>query len=277
VLDARVVSPGYFAAMGFAKTDGRVFEPEPTPSECRVGVVNREAADLYFGGRPIGGAIIDGSGRRIQIIGVVESSVLRAAQKRTEPGFYMSATQDFVPIMTLTLGAQRADDETLAAVLRAAESIEGGRVTPAGVRSLEAQLARTSLAAERIATVLVGAVAAIALTLGAIGIAGALSEFARQRRREFALRTALGAQRSRIVRQVLTAGLRLAGVAMVAGLLCSVLVWRWLAGFSSAPTTPPFWIWMTGPVLLLAAVFVASIIPARRAMMVSPLTIMRGS
>ena len=64
---------------------------------------------------------------------------------------------------------------------------------------------------------------------------------------------------------------------MVAGLLCSVLVWRWLAGFSSAPTTPPFWIWLTGPVLLLAAVFVASIIPARRAMMVSPLTIMRGS
>ncbi len=262
--------------MGFVKRDGRVFEPEPAPSDCRAGVLNREAADLYFGGKPVGGAIIDGSGRRIQIIGVVESSVLRAAQKRTEPGLYTSTTQDFVPILTLILGAQRADDDTLAAVLRGAESVEGGRVTPAGVRTLEAQLARTSLAAERIATVLVGAVAAIALTLGAIGIAGALSEFARQRRREFALRTALGAQRSRIVRQVLTAGLRLAGVAMAAGLLCSVLVSRWLAGFTSAPQTPPFWIWLTGPVLLLAAVFVASIIPARRAMMVSPLTIMRS-
>ena len=110
VLDARVVSPGYFAAMGFAKRDGRVFEPEPAPSDCRAGVLNREAADLYFGGKPVGGAIIDGSGRRIQIIGVVESSVLRAAQKRTEPGLYTSTTQDFVSILTLILGAQRADD-----------------------------------------------------------------------------------------------------------------------------------------------------------------------
>lgn len=277
VLDARVVSPGYFAAMGFTKTDGRIFESEPMPSDCRAGVLNREAADLYFGGQPVGGAIIDGWGRRTQIIGVVESAVLRAAQKRTEPGVYTSLTQDFVPLMTLILGARRADDEVLASVLRGAESVTGGRVTPAGVRSLEAQLARTSLAAERIATVLVGAVAAIALMLGALGIAGALSEFARQRRREFALRTALGAQRSRIVRQVLTAGLRLAGVAIVVGLLCSVLVSRWLAGFTSSPQAPPFWIWLTGPVLLLAAVVVASVIPARRAMMVSPLTIMRDS
>ncbi|MDQ3487603.1 MAG: ABC transporter permease [Acidobacteriota bacterium] len=277
VLDARAVSPGYFAAMGFSKSAGQMLEAEPTPSSCRVGVLNREAADLYFGGRAVGGAVIELSGRRTQIIGVVETETLRSTQKRTEPGIYTSISQDFTAQLTAIFGARRADDEVLASVQRVIESVSDGRLLPGGVRSLEAQLARTSLASERIATVLVGAVAGIALTLGALGTAGALSEFARQRRREFALRTALGAQRSRIVRQVLVAGLRLAGVAIVAGLLCSILVSRWLAGFTSAPAVPPFWIWLTGPALLLVAVAVASFIPARRAMMVSPLTIMRDS
>ena len=75
----------------------------------------------------------------------------------------------------------------------------------------------------------------------------------------------------------MVAGLELAGIAIVAGLLCSVVVSRWLAGFSSVPAVPPFWIWLTGPALFIVAVAVASLVPARRAMMVSPLTIMRDS
>jgi hypothetical protein len=263
--------------MGFSRVEGNTFEQEPTALGCRVGVINREAADLYFGGRGVGGAIIDGAGRRTEIVGVVLSPVLRAGGRRTEPGLYTSMAQDFLPRRTLILGAERPNAQSFAALQRVTESVPGGRLIPGSMLSLEAQLARTSLAPERIATVLVGAVAAIALTLGALGTAGALSEFARQRGREFALRTALGAQRSRIVRQVMAAGLRLAAIAIVAGLLCSVVVWRWLAGFTPSPQSPPFWIWLTGPLLLLAAVLVASVIPARRAMMVNPLTIMRDS
>ncbi|HVJ28328.1 MAG TPA: FtsX-like permease family protein [Vicinamibacterales bacterium] len=277
VLDARVVSPGYFAAMGFSIGEGETLEGERTSESCRVGLLNREAADLYFGGQAVGGAVIAASGERTQIIGVVEARALRSTQKRTEPGIFTSLSQDFTPQLTAIFGTRRADEEALISVRRVIESVADGRLLPAGVRTLEAQLARTSLASEWIATVLVGAVAAIALTLGIIGTAGALSEFARQRRREFALRTALGAQRSRIVAQVMVAGLRLAGVAIVAGLLCSVLVSRWLAGFSSVPAVPPFWIWLTGPALLIVAVALASLVPARRAMMVSPLTIMRDS
>ena len=277
VLDARVVSPGYFAAMGFSIAEGETLEGERTSETCRVGLLNREAADLYFGGQAVGGAVIAASGERTQIIGVVEARALRSTQKRTEPGIFTSLSQYFTPQLTAIFGTRRADEEALTSVRHVIESVADGRLLPAGVRTLEAQLARTSLASEWIATVLVGAVAAIAVTLGIIGTAGALSEFARQRRREFALRTALGAQRSRIVAQVMVAGLKLAGVATVAGLLCSALVARWLAGFSSVPAVPPFWIWLTGPALLIVAVAVASFVPARRAMMVSPLTIMRDS
>src|SRR5205814_9988027 len=49
-LDSNVVSPGFFAAMGFSLLSGRILTEDPTAGVCRVAVVNREAADLYFGG-----------------------------------------------------------------------------------------------------------------------------------------------------------------------------------------------------------------------------------
>lgn len=197
VLDARIVSPEYFAATGLAVMAGATFANEPALRGCRVGVLNEEAADLYFGGKAVGGAVIDEWGRRTQIIGVVRPAALRTSQRRTEPAIFTPMTQDFVPRMTLVIGTRRADEETLRTVRRRLEAVSGGRVLAGSVLTLEALLARTALATERIATVLVGAVAAIALALGALGTYGALSEFARQRRREFAIRIALGAPRSR--------------------------------------------------------------------------------
>ena len=69
----------------------------------------------------------------------------------------------------------------------------------------------------------------------------------------------------------------LAAAAVLAGVLGSVLVWRWLAGFTLSSESPALWIWLTGPALLVVAVVLAGLIPGRRAMMVSPLTIMRDS
>ena len=110
---------------------------------------------------------------------------------------------------------------------RRLDDVPGGR-RPV-VTTLDAHLSRTALASERIATMLVGASAATALTLGVLGMYGAMADAARQRRREIALRIALGAQGWRVIRQVLAEGLRLAGAGTVAGMLGSILVARWLA------------------------------------------------
>ena len=59
VLDANVVSSGYFDAMGLSLIAGKVFPDDPRAGGCRVGVINQEAADLYFGGNAVGAAVID--------------------------------------------------------------------------------------------------------------------------------------------------------------------------------------------------------------------------
>jgi putative ABC transport system permease protein len=240
-------------------------------------VINQEAAELYFGGRAVGAAVIDGAGRRTEIVGVVHAPLLRASQRRVEPAIYFPMGQDFLPLMTLILGAREPNDAMLASVRRAIEAVPGARPGDAVVTTLDAHLSRTALAPERIAAVLVGASAATALTLGVLGLYGAMTDAARQRRREIAVRIALGAQGWRVIRQVLAEGVRLAAAGTVAGLIGARLVARWLAGITPSAGAPTVWVWLAAPLVLVVAVAIASVLPARRALMVDPLTIMRDN
>src|SRR5262249_39310546 len=124
-------------------------------------------------------------------------------------------------------------------------------------------------------TTLVGASAALALGLGVLGMYGAMAESNRQRQREIALRIALGAQSWRVIRQVLFEGLQLAGIGGGAGATASFAVARWLTRITPSAGVPSLSVWIVAPLVLVAAVVVASVVPARRALSISPLTIMR--
>jgi ABC-type antimicrobial peptide transport system permease subunit len=103
----------------------------------------------------------------------------------------------------------------------------------------------------------------------------ALSDAARQQRREIALRIALGAQGWRIIRQVVAEGGRLALIGTAAGMLMSVVAVQWLRGVSPTGVPLEVWIWLAAPIVLLAAVVAASILPAVRALAIDPLVITR--
>ena len=274
MFDVNVVSPSYFDRMGLVPIAGRTFRDAAASLSCRVGVINQEAAERYFGGNAVGGAVIDGSGRRTEIIGVVHSAVHGTSQRRPEPTIYMPMTQDFRPRMTLILGARETTDATLAMARRQFDAVAGGRA-PVTVRTLAEHLSRTALASERIATVLVGASATSALVLGGLGLYGAMAEATRQRRREIAMRIALGAQGRRVIGLVLADGLRFAGAGAVAGMLGSLMLVRWLSRITPTGGSPALWAWLAAPLALLVAVGIAAVLPARRAMTVDPLTILR--
>ncbi len=274
VLEANVVSPGYFEAMGLAPVAGKVFSNFGTPDGCRVGVINQEANELYFGGNAIGAAVIDASGRRTEIIGVVRSRPLRTAQRRVEPAIYLPMTQDFLPLMTLIVQAHNPNEATLDSLRTSLDGVPGG-AGPVVVRTLEQHLSRIALASERIATVLVGASAATALALGVLGLYGAMSEATRLRRREFGVRVALGAKGWRLIHEVLSEGMRLAAAGTFAGLLGSLLVARWLARVTPNAGPLTIWVWLLAPLALLASVVIASVLPARQALATDPLTVMR--
>jgi hypothetical protein len=274
VLDAHVVSPSYFDAMGLSTIAGETFSGSRMRSPCRVAAVNQQAAEQYFGGNAVGAAVIDGLGRRTEIIGVVQTAVLRAFQRRVEPAIYFPMAEDFIPRMTLIVGAREGNEAMVSAIRNRLELVAGGQAPPV-VRTLDAHLAATALAPLRIATVLLGVLAAIALALGTLGLFGALSDAARQRRREIAVRILLGAQGWRVIGQVVGEGGRLAGAGTVAGMLASVVAARLLTRITPSDLSPSVWVWMAAPLMLLGAVAIASVLPACRALAVDPLTITR--
>ena len=276
IIDVNVVSSNYFDAMSLAPLAGNLLPAVPPAQPCRIGVINQAAAEEYFAGQAVGGAIVDPAGRRIEIAGVVSSTRLRTSQRRIEPAVYVPMTQEFLPRMTMILGARKADEKLVAAVRRQLEAVPGGAASPI-VTTLEAHLSKTALAPERIATLLVGASAATALALGLLGLYGALADSARQRRRELALRIALGAQSWRVIRQVVAEGVRLASAGTIAGLIGAIAAARWLTGIT--PTAAAFTAGTAVAALhiLLAVVLLASVLPARRALSADPLMIMRDS
>ena len=111
MLDTTIVSPEYFSIDGTACGRGCRAVRDAPRSDCRVGVINHEAAELYFGGRAVGGAIIDSAGRRTEIVGVVRSSLLGTSQRHPEPTLYLPMGQDYQPRMTLMLNATNASDD----------------------------------------------------------------------------------------------------------------------------------------------------------------------
>ncbi len=269
-----IVSVGYFDALGLSPIAGRVFPEVPPLRGCRIGIINQEAAELYFGGNAVGGAVIDPEGRRTEIIGVVHQALLRTAQRSPEPMIYFPMAQDFLPRMTLILGARDASGALLSLMRRRLDLVPGRIPGRSVVTTLDAYLSRTAMAPERIATVLVGASGSMALALGILGLYGAMADAARQRRREIAVRIALGAPGWRVVHQVFKEGVRLAGAGLIAGTLGSLLVVRWLELIVPSAGSLTTWVWLPAPIALLGAVVIASVLPICRALTVNSVTIM---
>jgi hypothetical protein len=263
LIDINIVSANYFDVMGLTLQAGQLFDAR---AGCRIGVVNEQAADRYFGGQAIGGAVIDANGRRTAVVGVVRSTLLRSAQRLVEPALFLPETQDYLPRMTAVLVTSEKSDRTLDAIRQGVGAVAGGRSDRLVVTTLDEHLSDTALAPERIATTLVATFAAIAVALGALGLYGLMADAARRRQREFAMRLALGAQGWRVVRLVMIEGLRLAMIGAAAGMVVSLFVARWMTTIVPAAGWPSAAIWIAPVLLLTTAVAMASVIPARRAL-----------
>jgi ABC-type lipoprotein release transport system permease subunit len=274
--DTNVVSPSYLAAIGLSLVGGQTFPDNLSGRGCRVAVVNQEAADLYFGGHAVGAAMIDDMGQRTGIIGVVHSAQLGVFERRAEPTVYFPMVQDCLYAMKAIIGARVASGPMLAEVGHTLDLVPGAGPAPRAVQTLEEYLSQTGLAPLHIAAAIVGACAAMALFLSVLGLYGTLNDAARARRRDLAIRITLGARRRDVIYQVLREGGQLAGAGTLVGVLGSLLLSQLLTRLASNIASPKSWVWVAGPIVLGCAVAVAGILPARRALMVDPLRILRS-
>lgn len=275
-LNANAVSANYFVALGMPLIAGQKFSENRIPGQGRVAVVNQEAADHYFDGKPLGDGVIDDNGVRTEIIGVVRSQIFGTFEKHAEPTIYFPMSQDPAPRMTLILEPSKRSSGLAAALRLRIESLPG-KAAPIAIKTLDAQLAQSSLAALRIATLIGGASAIIALMLSMLGLLSTQNDAERQRQRERALRIALGSQRWRIVLLVVKSAGRLALAGTLIGTFLSFVFLRLLMADIAAISSPAFQVWLIAPLLPAAAIIIASMIPARRASVASLATIMRDN
>ena len=275
-LDTRVVSASYFDAMAATLVAGQLARGE-REWPCRVGVLNQQAADQFFGGHAVGGAIIDADGQRTDIVGVVRTAPVGALERTIEPAVFLPMAQDWVPQMTVILSAPEVTAAMLQALRERLDAVPGRGRNPLVVKPLETYLGETALAPLRIATAIVGVFAAAAVTLSVIGLYGALADAARRRSRELAIRVALGARRFDVLRLILVEAGRLVAAGSIAGIAGSLLLSQRLSAVTPGPAPPPGWAWVAGPLVLVVAVLGASALPARRGAMVDPMVGLRDS
>ncbi|MBX6365012.1 MAG: FtsX-like permease family protein, partial [Gemmatimonadetes bacterium] len=159
-------------------------------------------------------------------------------------------------------------ERVIPAVRRALHEVDPS--LPAPEFGLLSDLVGASLAPDRAVAAVMGAFAAVALLLTAIGIYGVLAYTVRQRTHDIGIRLALGADRGRIVRLIVRQGVAMAGAGMIVGLLASAALTRVLAHmlYGVRPGDPR--VYAAVVVTLAAAALLASWLPARRAARLDP-------
>jgi putative ABC transport system permease protein len=123
---------------------------------------------------------------------------------------------------------------------------------------------------------LLGLFAAVAMLLAVVGVYGLMAYGVQRRRREIGIRMALGATRERVVRMVLSDGIRMVGVGVAAGVVAALGLTRLLASllYSVGPRDPMTFI--VAPLLLVVAAVIACALPARRAARLDPVETIRA-
>ena len=277
-------TPHYFATLGIPLRSGRVFTDGDRAGGHQVVLVNEIFAHRYF---PTGDAIghtitvtatMDSTpGHTVnlggEIVGIVGDTKTRNRGAPAEATTFFPFDQASSRGMTFYVRT-RGDPRAMLAAVRPIVAAADPEV-PIFQAGTLTDIVQSTVARPKLYAWVVGAFAAAALLLAAIGIYGVMAYAVQERRRELGIRLALGARTGQIAGLVLGNGLRIAGIGLGLGLAAAFLSSRLLASllYGVAPTDPPIYVGVCIALLTVAAL--ASWIPARRAAAVDPVIAMQ--
>ena len=271
----------YFHVMQIPLRTGRDFTPLDREGQPLVAIVNEEIVREFFPHEnPIGVRICwagdSGPPQWMTVVGVVADVKHSGLNQPTDPAVYTPFSQNderWRRFMTLAIRSRDASPGLVGEVKRQIWSLDS-QIPVSDVHAMD-DLIAVSLAQQRFNMLLLGLFAALALTLAAVGIYGAMAYAVSQRTHEIGIRTALGAQRSDVLRLVLRDGAKIALFGIASGIAGALALTRLMASllFEVKPTDPATF---AGVAILLAFVVLAACyIPARRAMKVDPMVALR--
>ena len=272
-IERAIVSDGYFETMGMPIVEGRGIIAQDRSDTLRVAVVNEAFAKRYYPGQdPIGKRIDQGQGWAT-VVGVAKNGKYRELNEAPSPLIYSSLQQWYVPGITLHIRTVN-NPKLMTETARNAFANTNGNLPVLDPRTMTEHMGaatfRQSFGAMTLSTFGV-----LALLITAVGLYGVLSYFVTQRRREIAIRMAIGATPTQVMKLILKQGLFLTLIGIVVGSGFAWIVGRLMQSQvlevrKSDPLT------FIGCVLVLIAMAVAaSFVPARRATKVDPLAALK--
>ena len=269
------VSGSFFTAIGIPLLQGRTFDKRDSAAAAPVAIANVTLARTYWPGTsPIGKRVrFDAQSPWITIVGVVGDVRQYGLDKDPPPILYIPYAQFPVPFTNVVVRST-APPGTVAGILRNAVATLDPDLPADEITTLQTVLDR-SVDEPRFRAALLGAFAAAALLLAAVGVYGLVSQSVTERTREIGIRMALGAQPRQVLGALMREGLVLALAGIGLGLTGALLAVRVIAGFlygvgASDPVTLA-----SVALLLLLVALAASYIPCRRALRIDPIAALR--
>jgi putative ABC transport system permease protein len=275
----RVASAGYFRAMGIPLVRGRLFDDRDAPdASVHAALVSTSLAKTEWpNADPIGKIIqfgnMDGDLTPFTVVGVVGDTRDARLDATPRPVFYANAGQRRVSSFSVVIQGGADPAGVTAAARRIVRELAPS--VPPRFRTLE-EVVSTSVAQRRFNLVLLGSFGAAALLLAMMGVYSVVAYLVAQREHEIGIRVALGAQRGDVLGLVLRHGAVLTVGGIGAGVVAALWLTRLLAGllYGVAPTDLVSFASVVA--LLFGVALVATYVPARRALRVDPMNVLRN-
>lgn len=268
------VSPGYFEAAATAVRTGRTFTWNDGKDAPRVAVVNHEFARRVFGSEQnaLGHFFKIWGGMRVEVVGIADDGKYKTLSEDPQAAMFLSILQSPSDDTWLLVRSNRGPQELGPALERTLNGLNTG--LPFIITTWDRELG-SALFAARAASMALGVLGGLGAMLAVTGIFGLGAYTVSKRLRELGIRIALGAQRKQILRAALGRVFRLLAIGSAAGLLLGLAATKLLSFivYKATPRDPVVLAAVVVTMLLLG--LLAAWIPARRALSVDPLILLR--
>jgi len=268
------ISPEYFHASGTALLSGRTFTWHDDKNSPHVAVVNRQFASRIFGSvtSAMGSYYKLPDGTRTQVIGIAENGKYGSLTENPLPAMFLPILQLPSSSTWLVVRSKRDPQQLGPAIRGRLQQLDSG--LPVFIQTRYKEL-NIILFGPRMATLSLGVLGLMGAMLAVTGIFGMAAYTVSKRLRELGIRVALGGQRKQVLQAALGPAFKLLAVGSAAGLLLGILASRVLA-FIVDQATPRDPLILAGVVLAMALLGLAATwIPARRALSIDPMILLR--
>jgi len=277
IVELYMASPGYLDTLGIHLLNGRDFSNE-SASSPRVAIVNQVFADTFFPHEnPLGQSVSSG-GITYEIIGVTNNIKSRFLGEDLRPVLFRSLPQTVASDPSFEgytiLARTAADSTSVATSVRSVIRDMDPTLAVFNEQTMEHHV-REALFLPRLAGTLFAVFGTVGLLLAAIGLYGVMNHTVSLRIREIAIRMALGAQASSVLRHFLRRGLQLTAIALAMGLPAAFVIAKLLNSILYGIKPNDAITFVSIPLFLAFVTLLASYIPARRATKLDPMTALR--